>query len=66
MYDAQFSQRILKRILNIRGHPVSKKKTGKARPAIVRFLRFPERELGSGRAREPEGDSDQVKSSQVN
>ena len=49
-----------------RGHPISKKKTGKSRPAILRLLRFPERELGSRRGLEPEGDSDEVKSSQVN
>ena len=51
----------MQRILNIRAHRISKKRTGEARPAILRFLGFPERELSSGRAREPESESHQVK-----
>jgi len=35
-----------------RAHCIGKKKTGETRPVIVRFLRFPEREMVFKRARE--------------
>ena len=35
-----------------RAHPIGKKKKGEIRPVIVRFLRFPEREMVFKRARE--------------
>ena len=41
-----------------RAHRISKKKVGEGRPAIVCFLRFPERELVFRKARELEGDTD--------
>ena len=41
-----------------RAHRIGKKKMGEARPVIVRFLRFPERELVFRKARELESDTD--------
>ena len=41
-----------------RAHRIGKKKTGEARPVIVRFLKFPERELVFRKAREMESDID--------
>ena len=41
-----------------RAHRIGKKKMGETRPVIVRFLRFPERELVFRKARELEGDTD--------
>ena len=41
-----------------RVHRIGKKKTGEARPVIVRFLKFPERELVFRKAREMESDID--------
>lgn len=41
-----------------RAHRIGKKKTGEVRPVIVRFLRFPERELVFRKVRELEGDTD--------
>ena len=41
-----------------RAHRIGRKKTGEARPVIVRFLRFPERELVFRKARELESDTD--------
>ena len=69
MYNFLKENLDLKNAVNIeyqRAHRIRKKKTVEARPAILRFLRCPERELGSGRAREPESNSDELKSSQTN
>ena len=41
-----------------RAHRIGKKKMGEARPVIVRFLRFPEREVVFRKARELESDTD--------
>ena len=41
-----------------RAHRIGKKKTGETRPVIVRFLRFPERELVFRRVRELADDID--------
>ena len=41
-----------------RAHRIGKKKTGEARPVIVRFLRFPDRELVFRRVREMEDEID--------
>ena len=41
-----------------RAHRIGRKKTGEARPVIVRFLRFPERELVFRKVRELESDTD--------
>ena len=41
-----------------RAHRIGKKKMREARPVIVRFLRFPERELVFRKARELESDTD--------
>ena len=41
-----------------RAHRIGKKKTGEARPVIVRFLRFPDRELVFRRVREIEDEID--------
>ena len=41
-----------------RAHRIGKKKTGEARPVIVRILKFPERELVFRKAREMESDID--------
>ena len=41
-----------------RAHRIGRKKMGEARPVIVRFLRFPERELVFRKARELESDTD--------
>ena len=41
-----------------RAHRIGKKKTGEARPVIVHFLRFPERELLFRKARELESNTD--------
>ena len=41
-----------------RAHRIGKKKPGQTRPVIVRFLKFPEREMVFRRARELEGETD--------
>ena len=41
-----------------RAHRIGKKKMGEARPVIVRFLKFPERELVFRKARELESDTE--------
>ena len=41
-----------------RAHRIGKKKPGETRPAIVRFLKFSEREMVLRRARELEGETD--------
>ena len=41
-----------------RAHRIGKKKPGETRPVIVRFLKFPEREMVFRRARELEGETD--------
>ncbi|CAH3165385.1 unnamed protein product [Porites lobata] len=46
------------RIQNLEAHRIGRKKTGETRPVIVRFLRFPERELVFPRVRELADDID--------
>ena len=41
-----------------RAHRIGKRKPGETRPVIVRFLKFPEREMVFRRARELEGETD--------